>query len=69
MVITKMQLPRRTVLRGLGVGLALPLLDSMVPALTALSKTAAAPVRRFGVFYMPERDVDAVLVAQGGGAS
>ena len=53
MVITKMQLPRRTVLRGLGVSMALPLLDSMVPALTALSKTAAAPVRRFGVFYVP----------------
>ena len=53
MVITKMQLPRRTVLRGLGVSMALPLLDSMVPALTALSKTAAAPVRRFGVFYIP----------------
>ena len=53
MVITKMQLPRRTVLRGLGVSMALPLLDSMVPALTALSKTAAAPVRRLGVFYVP----------------
>src|SRR5258708_4453707 len=53
MVITKMHLSRRTVLRGLGVTLALPFLDSMVPALTALSKTAAAPVRRFGVFYVP----------------
>ena len=53
MVITKMQLPRRTVLRGLGVTMALPLLDSMVPALTALSRTAAAPVRRLGVFYVP----------------
>ena len=53
MVITKMHLPRRTVLRGLGATLALPLLDSMVPALTALSQTAAAPVRRFGVFYVP----------------
>ncbi len=41
------------VLRGFGATLALPLLDSMVPALTALSKTAAAPVRRFGVFYVP----------------
>ena len=40
-------------LRGLGATLALPFLDSMVPALTALSKTAAAPVRRFGVFYVP----------------
>ena len=53
MFIRKMQLPRRTVLRGLGATLALPLLDSMVPALTALSKTAAAPIRRLGVFYVP----------------
>ncbi len=53
MIITKRHIPRRTVLRGLGAALALPLLDSMVPALTALSKTAAAPVRRFGVFYVP----------------
>jgi hypothetical protein len=48
-----MKLSRRTVLRGLGATLALPLLDAMVPALTALGKTAAAPVRRFGVFYVP----------------
>jgi hypothetical protein len=53
MFITRTHLPRRTVLRGLGASLALPLLDSMVPALTAMSKTAAAPVRRFGVFYVP----------------
>jgi hypothetical protein len=53
MFITRMHLSRRTVLRGIGAGLALPLLDSMVPALTALSKTAAAPVRRLGVFYVP----------------
>ena len=53
MIITKMHLPRRTVLRGLGATLALPLLDSMVPALTAQSRTAAAPVTRFGVFYVP----------------
>ena len=53
MFIHKMHLPRRTVLRGLGATLALPLLDSMVPALTALAKTAAAPVRRLGVFYVP----------------
>ncbi len=49
MIITKMKLSRRTVLRGLGATLALPLLDAMVPALTAIGKTAAAPVRRFGV--------------------
>ena len=53
MFITKMHLSRRTVLRGLGATIAMPLLDSMVPALTALDKTAAAPVRRFGVFYVP----------------
>ena len=53
MFIVKKHLPRRTVLRGVGATLALPLLDSMVPALTALSRTAAAPVRRLGVFYVP----------------
>jgi hypothetical protein len=53
MIITRMHLSRRTVLRGLGASLALPLLDSMVPALTAQSKTAAAPVRRLGIFYVP----------------
>jgi hypothetical protein len=40
-------------LRGLGASLALPLLDSMVPALSALQRTAAAPVKRLGVFYVP----------------
>ena len=53
MIITKMSLPRRTVLRGLGATLALPLLDAMVPAASALSKTAATPTRRFGVVYVP----------------
>ena len=40
-------------LRGLGVSLALPLLESMVPAMTALAQTAARPVRRLGVVYVP----------------
>ncbi|HEV8318593.1 MAG TPA: DUF1552 domain-containing protein, partial [Vicinamibacterales bacterium] len=53
MMITKMHLPRRTFLKGVGATIALPFLDSMVPALTALSKTAAAPVRRLGIFYVP----------------
>ena len=53
MFITKTHLPRRAVLRGLGATIALPLLDSMVPALTAQSKTAAAPLKRVGVFYVP----------------
>ena len=48
MFITKMSLPRRTFLRGIGATLALPLLDAMVPALTAAAQTAASPVRRFG---------------------
>jgi hypothetical protein len=53
MFISKMALPRRTFLRGLGVTAALPLLDAMVPALTALGKTAASPVRRLGFIYTP----------------
>ncbi len=53
MIITKKAVDRRTILRGLGAALALPLLDSMVPALTAAKKTAAAPVKRFGVVYTP----------------
>ncbi len=53
MFISKMHLPRRTVLRGLGATLALPLLESMVPAMTALAQTAAAPAKRLGVFYVP----------------
>jgi hypothetical protein len=48
-----MSLPRRTFLRGMGVTLALPLLESMVPALTAMAKTAANPSRRFGAIFVP----------------
>jgi hypothetical protein len=53
MIITKLALPRRTFLRGLGATVALPLLDAMVPAMTALTKTAADPVRRLSFVYMP----------------
>jgi hypothetical protein len=53
MFITKMHLSRRTVLRAFGTAIALPLLDSMVPAMTLFAKTAAAPVKRLGVFYVP----------------
>ena len=53
MIVTKRSLPRRTFLRGAGAALALPLLDAMVPALTASAKTAANPVRRLGVIYVP----------------
>ena len=53
MLITRKAIPRRTVLRGIGATLALPLLDAMVPSLTALQKTAATPITRFGVMYVP----------------
>src|SRR5215469_3996692 len=53
MFITKKHLPRRTFLKGLGVTMALPLLDAMVPAGTALSQTAAAPTLRAGFIYIP----------------
>jgi len=53
MMITKKALPRRTFLRGMGATLALPLLDAMVPSMTALAKTPADPVRRLGFIYMP----------------
>jgi hypothetical protein len=53
MIITKMALPRRTFLRGAGATLALPLLDAMVPALSALAKTPANPVSRLGFIYVP----------------
>lgn len=53
MFLTKRHLPRRTVLRGAGVALALPLLDAMTPAAAALAQTAAAPRLRVGFFYPP----------------
>ena len=53
MTITKHALPRRTVLRGLGATVALPLLDAMVPAVTALAQTPARPVHRFQAIYAP----------------
>jgi uncharacterized protein DUF1552 len=53
MFITKKHLPRRTFLKGAGVAVALPLLDAMIPASTALAKTAAAPRMRLGYFYFP----------------
>ena len=53
MFISKRALPRRTFLRGVGATLALPLLDAMVPASTALAQTPANPVRRLGFVYLP----------------
>jgi len=53
MFVTKKHLSRRTVLRGMGVTLALPLLDSMLPAETPLAKTAANPSPYMGFIYFP----------------
>jgi hypothetical protein len=53
MFVTKRTIPRRTFLRGAGAALALPLLDAMVPALTASTKTAANGVPRLGYIYVP----------------
>jgi hypothetical protein len=53
MYIRKKHLSRRTVLKGAGVALSLPLLDAMVPAATALADTAAAPRMRMGFVYLP----------------
>ena len=52
--VTKKHLSRRAVLRGAGVAVALPLLESMVPALAALGQAAAArPKTRLGCIYFP----------------
>jgi hypothetical protein len=50
-IITKKAISRRTVLKGIGTTIALPLLDGMAPALTALAQTGARSVRRFSVIY------------------
>ncbi len=51
--ITKKALPRRAFLRGAGAMISLPLLEAMVPAMTALASSAAAPVKRLGFVYVP----------------
>src|SRR6266446_5002255 len=53
MFITKKHIPRRTVLKGAGVALALPFLEAMVPAATALAQTAANPKPRFVGCFVP----------------
>ena len=53
MIITKKALPRRTFLKGLQATLALPLLDAMIPAMTALAQTPARSIRRIGYVFIP----------------
>jgi hypothetical protein len=65
--ITKKHISRRTVLRGLGTALSLPLLDSMVPAQTPLAKTAASPQIRLGLCFIPHGGVMANWTPTGEG--
>ncbi len=51
--LTKKSISRRRMLQGVGAGLALPLLDSMIPSSTALAQTAAVPPKRFGAVFVP----------------
>ena len=53
MFITKKSLPRRTFIKGVGVTLALPLLDAMIPARTLWAQTPAKPLSRLGFVYVP----------------
>src|SRR3989442_3050637 len=53
MFIMKRFMSRRTVLRGMGAAIGLPFLEAMTPALTAPAQTAATPLKRFGVVFVP----------------
>lgn len=67
-LITKKHIPRRTFLRGVGVTLSLPLLDSMIPAQTPLTATAAKPQFRMGLCFMPHGAVMDNWTPKGEGA-
>ena len=67
MFITRKHLSRRTMLKGAGVALALPLLDAMIPASTALAQTAAKPKPRMGFVYFPHGAVMANWVPKAAG--
>ena len=68
MIITKKALSRRTVLKGVQGILALPLLDAMIPAMTALAQTPARPVRRLGFVFIPMGCDQARWTPEGKGA-
>ncbi|MCY4508552.1 MAG: DUF1552 domain-containing protein, partial [Acidobacteria bacterium] len=68
MTISKLALPRRTFLRGMGAAVALPLLDAMVPAATALANTAARPATRLGFVYIPNGVIQEQFVPAATGA-
>jgi hypothetical protein len=66
--ISKKHISRRTLLRGVGVAVSLPLLDSMIPAQTPLAKTAANPEIRLGMCFIPHGAVMANWTPEGEGA-
>lgn len=67
MFITKKHLTRRTVLRGVGTAIALPLLDAMIPARTALAQTAAKATPHVGFIYFPHGAVETQWTPTGEG--
>ncbi len=67
MFITKKRIPRRAFLRGAGVTLALPLLDSMIPAQTPLSKAGVMPTTRFTGIFVPHGAAPGYWIPEGGG--
>src|SRR5690242_3303870 len=67
MIVTKKALSRRTVLRGVGTAVALPLLDAMLPAFAPAATTA--PVRRFGVVYHPNGVIYDQWLPKGAGSA
>ena len=67
MFVTKKHLTRRTVLRGAGTALALPLLDAMIPAGTALADTVANPTPHLGFIYFPHGAVQDKWTPKGQG--
>jgi hypothetical protein len=67
MFVTKKHLTRRTVLRGVGTALALPLLDAMIPARTALAQTAGKATPHLGFIYFPHGAVQAKWTPTGTG--
>jgi len=68
MIVTKKAISRRTILHGLGATVALPLLDAMIPALTAAVNTPAKPIRRLGVVYHPNGVIYDKWLPKGAGA-
>lgn len=69
MIVTKKAMSRRTMLRGVGTAFALPVLDSMVPALTALAQTAATPPARLGIVHIGLGVIMEQFTPRGDGAS